>query len=218
MIQRQIPIFLAFLGGAIMLLDYFIAHPYLAWLRENLTNWARIGFTFALFLGIINLVQVNLKKVARQSAGWGYNAVLLICVMVTMGFGFVQGPTEDGTIYKWMFNNIYRHCTATMFGLLAFFIASAAFRAFRAKNVEATLLLVTAIVVMLGNVPLGDIFVQNILPSAPKWLLPSYLQTKIMEIFVTAGQRAILIAAAIGLVAVSMKILAGIDRSYFGGD
>lgn len=218
LIKRQIPVFLAFLGGFIMLLDYFVAHPVLAWLRESLINWARIGFTFATFIGVINLIYVNLKKVARMAPGWGFNLVLLLCLFITMGFGFIQGPYSETTFYRWMYKNVYSHCSATMFGLLTFFIASAAFRAFRAKNIEATLLLVTAIVVMLGNVPIGDLFVQNVIPSIPPWLLPSYLQVKIMEIAVTAGQRAILMAATIGLVVFSIKILAGIDRSYFGGE
>lgn len=224
--KRQIPVFLAFLGGFIMLLDYFIANPELAKIRESLINWARIGFTFATFIGVINLVFVNFKKVARQTPGWGFNLVLLLFLFVTMGFGFAQGPYSETTFYRWMYNNVYSHCSATMFGLLTFFIASAAFRAFRAKNFEATLLLLTAIVVMIGNVPIGDFLAQKIinhissvLPSyLQDKLLPSYLQVKIMEIAVTAGQRAILMAATIGLVVFSIKILSGVDRSYFGGD
>ena len=219
-LKRQVPVLLAFLGGFIMLLDYFIAHPVLLKLNltTNLSNWARIGFTFAIFIGIINLIYVNLKKITRLAPGWGYNFVLLICVFIMIGFGFGQGYVDDDTVYIWMYKNVLTPSQSTMFGLLTFFIASAAFRAFRAKNMEATLLLVTAIVVMLGNVPIGDLLVTKLMPNIDPMFLPSSLQDKIMSIINTAGQRAILLAASIGLIVFSIKILTGTDRSYFGGD
>jgi hypothetical protein len=39
----------------------------------------------------------------------------------------------------------------------------------------------------------------------------------IMGTFNTAGQRAIMLGASIGMISVSMKILLGVERSYLGG-
>lgn len=63
----------------------------------------------------------------------------------------------DGSLFQWMFKYIFSPLSATMFALLAFFVASASFRAFRARNFEASLLLVAGIIIMIGRVPIGSL-------------------------------------------------------------
>src|SRR5687767_13744039 len=111
-----------------------------------------------------------------------------------------------------------------MFSLLAFYIASAAFRAFRAKNVEAVLLLGTAFIILLSRTDAGVALTGWIDPSV--WSGFTYftglrlenLTVYIMSVFNTSGNRAIMIGIALGIVATSLKILIGVDRSYLGKD
>ena len=56
---------------------------------------------------------------------------------------------ETGSAFWWLYEYAFKPLTATMFAMLAFYVASAAFRAFRAKNVEAILLLGTAFIILL---------------------------------------------------------------------
>ena len=112
---------------------------------------------------------------------------------------------------------MYRPLGSTMFSLLAFFIASAAFRAFRAKNTEATILLVTAFVVLLGRTYAG-FYLTRWLPDDYSGLRLDRLTNTIMNTFNTAGNRAIMIGIAMGIVSTSLKVLLGIDRSYLGSD
>lgn len=63
---------------------------------------------------------------------------------------------ESGSLFYWMFQYIFTPLSATMFALLAFFVASASYRAFRIRNFEATLLLSAGIILMLGRVPIGQ--------------------------------------------------------------
>ena len=65
--------------------------------------------------------------------------------------------SAEGGLFKWMFDSIFTPLSATMFALLAFYVASASYRAFRARNFEATLLLLAGIIIMLGRVPVGSL-------------------------------------------------------------
>jgi len=120
-----------------------------------------------------------------------------------------------GSPFWWIYEYMFKPLTATMFALLAFYVASAAFRAFRAKNVEAALLLGTAFVVLLGRTAAGTVLT-GWLPDWLGWLRVEELTVLIMTIFNTAGTRAIMIGIALGIVATSLKIILGMDRSYLG--
>ncbi|MEX0700700.1 MAG: hypothetical protein WD069_01250 [Planctomycetales bacterium] len=124
--------------------------------------------------------------------------------------------TEPGTPFWWLYEYALKPLTATMFALLAFFVASAAFRAFRAKNVEAALLLGTAFIILLGRTAAG-VALTSWLPEEVAGLRIENVTVFIMGVFNTAGNRAIMIGIALGLAATSLRILLGIDRSYLGG-
>ena len=104
-----------------------------------------------------------------------------------------------------------------MFSMLAFYIASAAFRAFRAKNFEAILLLGTAFIILLGRTAAGAVLT-GWLPEKLSGLQLENLTIFIMQTFNTAGNRAIMIGIALGIVSTSLKVIMGIDRSYLGSD
>ena len=117
-----------------------------------------------------------------------------------------------------MYEYALKPLTATMFAMLAFYIASAAFRAFRAKNFEAILLLGTAFILLLGRTAAGPFLTDWIPADGPfSGLRIEELSVYIMQVFNTAGNRAIIIGIALGIASTSLKILMGLDRSYLGG-
>ena len=63
---------------------------------------------------------------------------------------------KDKSLFSKLFNLTIDPLESTMFALLAFFVASASYRAFRIRNFEASLLLVSGIFVMIGAVPFGS--------------------------------------------------------------
>lgn len=123
----------------------------------------------------------------------------------------------EGTPFWWLYEYAMKPLTATMFAMLAFYVASAAFRAFRAKNVEATLLLATAFIILLGRTFAGQLLT-GWLPDWLGWLRIDRISAEIMSVYNTAGTRAIMIGIALGIASTSLKVLLGIDRSYLGSD
>jgi hypothetical protein len=122
---------------------------------------------------------------------------------------------QQGSQFWWLFEYIYQPILSMMFALLAFYVASAAFRAFRAKNLEAILLLGTAFIILLGRTYAG-MLVTDWLPKGSPLRLEN-LSVDIMRVFNVAGNRAIMIGIALGIASTSLKILLGIDRSHTGG-
>lgn len=115
---------------------------------------------------------------------------------------------RDGRVFVWVYDHVFDPCNSTMFALLAFFVASAAFRAFRARNAEAALLLLAAILVMLARAPIGR-SISDVFPDLGQWLI---------DIPNNAGRRAIMMGAAIGAIATALRVIVGLERSHLGSD
>ena len=163
-------------------------------------------------LGMANLLRINLEQIVRRSRDWPYKIALVGGCVLTMVVGFFfSGGTKylnDGTPFSWIYITFYSAMSATMFSLLAFFIASAAFRAFRARNTEAALLLGAAIIVLLGRAPIGTLINRN-LPDITNWIIdwPN-----------NAGRRAIIMGAALGAIVTDLRVLLGMERQHVGGE
>jgi uncharacterized membrane protein YhaH (DUF805 family) len=164
-------------------------------------------------------------RVARRKANWYLGLIIIIGFVATVAVGFYDGlvglqntpPTsfrDPGTGFDWIYRWVFTPLSATMFAMLAFFVASASYRAFRARNFQATLLLLAGFFVMLGRVPLGN-YLTFFLPEA--WRMSNWA-TFIMDFPQTAGQRAIMIGIALGIVSTSLRVILGIERSRLEGD
>ena len=244
--KRFVPLLIAIVAGFVLLIANFI--PIAESWGLTAQEWFNILAVGAMVLGGGNLIKLQLMKISSKKAGWGYAAVTVICFFgaLIIGLGkFGVHPNElypnyawsgyyleEGSGLWWIYQHMVVPLTATMFAMLAFYVATAAFRAFRAKNIEATLLLVTAGIVLLGRTYAGvwlfswlDYFPESItnfsifgVPFDLYAIQFDRLTVWIMEVPNTAGTRAITIGIALGVVATSLRILLGVDRSYLGQD
>lgn len=215
--RREIPLIMTGVVGVVFVLQYFIPHPPFNQLNNWFSDWFSIIGACAIWLGALNLMKISADKVYRRRSGWGYSIVIVLSflLMVIIGFAGWSHFRDAGTGFDWMYQYVYSPLSATMFALLAFFVASASYRAFRARNLEATLLLLAAFFVMIGRVPVGDAI--GSLLHLPDSIMPSKITIWIMGFINSAGQRAIMIGIALGTVSTSLRIILGIERSYLGG-
>jgi len=206
-LRKTLPMMLCFCFGVFAMFGFFAAEgTKLNIYYESFAKWLMIIATFAMLLGIGNLLRVNTMKVMKNHPDKIYCTILLIGAITTAGFGIFQGIDKGVCMY--IFNYMIKPLQSTMFSLLAFFVASAAFRAFRAKSFESTILLITAFIVMLSRVPIGT----SIWPgfaSMSEWILSTVNM---------AGSRAITLGAAVGATAAALKIILGIETKYLGGE
>ena len=227
--KSTIPWLIAAVTGCVMIGAFFV--PGAQGWRDEVGTWFEILAAMAFVLGGANLFTQHLQKISARRAGWGYSVVTLAAFLVTFIVGVLKVgvPGDDaehpwsghyqaeGSALWWLFEYAYNPLTATMFALLAFYVASAAFRAFRAKNAEATVLLITAFVVLLGRTYAGT-WLTSAVPDDYSALTFPGMTAIILGVFNTAGQRAIMIGIALGVAATSLKVLMGVDRSYLGSD
>ena len=215
--KRQVPLVLCFVFGIVMIFTRFSPHANSQELYQGILNWALIIEPFALVLAVVTLIQVHLSRIRRRTEYWQYSIVVFAGMITMVVIGIPFGIEHPG--FQWLFEYVQVPMDATMFSLLAFFIASAAYRAFRARTFEATLLLVAALIVMIGNVPIGD-RIWNIFTSWIPWLpenATSWARQWILDNPNLAARRGIILGVGLGVISQSIRIILGIERSYLGG-
>lgn len=151
----------------------------------------------------------------RKEFHWKQQVGQLFTSAHVVKFPWSGSYTAQGSPFWWLYEYVLQPLMTTTFALLGFYVASAAFRAFRAKNLEAILLLGTAFIVLLGRTSAGPALTGWI-PEEFKAFRLDQMTIYIMSIFGTAGNRAIMIGIALGTIATSLKVLLGVDRSYLG--
>lgn len=211
LLRRQLPLLITLVMGLVMAAQYYVPHPASEELLTSVTKWLQIIGGFALVLGVTSLFHVHAVKIRRREAGWGYSIVLYVGMLGTIAVGLWANGKEsiDGvmTAFGWVYSYMMVPLQGTMFAILAFFIASAAYRSFRARSREAAVLLAAAVIVMMGRVPLGE-YILPLSGDVSQWIL---------NVLNASVRRAILIGVSLGAIALSFKIIFGVERSYLGG-
>ena len=201
------PVALSFVIGSLLMVQFFVPHQTSQIFYGKMLEWLIIIAIFMFFFALRSLVIYHIRRIKRKTEHWPYSLVTFAGLIGMALVGVVGGIGQESLFQKF-YNHLFAPMESTMFALLAFFIASAAVRAFRARTPEATLLLVTATIVMLGRVPIGGEAVHLGISNGVEW---------IMSVPNMAAQRGIVIGVGLGMISTALKIVLGIERGYLGG-
>jgi hypothetical protein len=194
----------------LMLLEYFFFAEAQPW-AETIRTWAVIIFNISLFLGAIRLIMAHSVRIQQKRRDWQFSGLLLafFAVMLLTGIaGYIAtGVQTSNGIYNWMFNYIYTPLGATLYPITGFYIFSAAYRAFRARNIDAALMLIAGCLVMLKNAPVGEAI----------WIGFKDMGNWVQFTGQVPGMRTLAIVGALGLIAFGFRALLGKERGFYAG-
>jgi len=203
LVTRILSTVVAMAAGLLVLADFLVNSTTIDALGLYLVRTASVVAAFTLVLGMVNVLTVHLNKIAIRDQGWPYSMVLLAALLFTMGVGFLTGGPASAQMQD-IFETVLFPLEATLFSLLAFFVITASYRAFRVRNFETGLFVVFGVIVLLGQVPVGAMLWDQF-PVIKDWVL---------DVPALAGARGILLGAALGTTATGLRLLLGIDRPY----
>ena len=207
--KQEGPILFGLIFGLLVIIAMFVdGVPALAALKDGIDDWFLVVTAWAVMVGVINLSQIHGRRVQHKHEGYGYSVWLMICMFGMIIFGIFVAKSPDHEGWKFMYNNLIAPMNATVYSTLVFYIGSAAYRAFRVRNAEASILLIAAVIMMLGRVPLGTVIFGEWIGNTADWIL---------NVPNSAGMRGIQIGATLGGVATALRILVGIERGHLGG-
>jgi hypothetical protein len=190
-----------------MFAQYFSSHPTARSIYENILEWWQIIFAFTLFVGVAAFIKTSLGNIRRKREETPYRMVSL-AGLALMPLLAVIGGTRIDSPFLWTFENMIAPMQATVFSLLAFFVASASYRGFRARSIPATILLLTALIVLIGRIPVAELISESF-PKLTFWIqnYPSM-----------SARRAILIGIGLGSMTTALRVILGIERTYLRGE
>jgi len=208
--KRQIPLIIVLTLGIVFFIQFFIPSQISTNIYQTTLQWEIVISAFAIVLAIGSLINHHMLKIRRRKEHW-WNSIVTLIALVAMAllgiFGRTKGMESLGQLYRTLFLYVQAPMDSAMFSILAFYMASAAYRAFRARSQEAALLLISGFIIMLGVVPFGSLIWSKI-PDIAEW---------IMMVPNMAAKRGILFGVGLGMTATSLKIVLGIERSWLGG-
>lgn len=217
--KKELPIAITAFCAILAIFAFYFKVPEAKSASTTVQTWMLVMVNFAVVVGFVMVIRMHKRRIDKRRPGdksWLFSAWLIVVLIgyVLLGIYGVEStrtaaPTNDWT-FNWVYNNAIVALDSAMYSLLAFFIASASFRAFKARTKEAGVLLISGAITMLYNAPAGSAIFG---PLAQNF---NDLGDWILNVPNMAGFRGIMIGAAVGAISLGIRVLTGRERGYLG--
>ncbi|UCC43389.1 MAG: hypothetical protein JSU65_09600 [Candidatus Zixiibacteriota bacterium] len=203
--RRKFPQLVCGLIGLLLFVVYFSRHPIASSINETVTReYWQIVFAFALLVGVVSFAKINLQGIERGEDRL-YRIISLVGLISMPVLALIWG-IGTGSPFMWVFDNVQVPMQSTVFALLAFFVASASLRGFRARSGPAFILLLAAMVALISRSDVGDLMSARFSDFA-EWIRSNPSMS---------ARRAILIGIGLGSLTTSLRVLLGLERTWLG--
>ncbi len=170
----------------------------------TLYQWLLLLASFALLFGIAHVLVVHLRRIQQGQTDWTYSLVLVTACLAVFVAGLLQPSGVTSPTVEWIFDALIAPGQATLYALIFFFLAAAAYQYLRVTTSVGRWMLAGALVVLIAQMPVSHTFLPTIYSEWVNWLL---------QVPVMATVRGAILGSTLALLIVGMRFLLGRSRS-----
>ena len=212
--RREIHILLTAFFALYMMFAYQLDTPWISektQLTKDIQTFSQILYVMALGLGYIAIVRLHggyIAKRVKHPQHWIWSAWLLVVLAIVTVIGLPWfGLGMRSAQITFFYQSVLLPLRGAMYAVVSFYIASAAYRVFLARNKEAAVMLGCSFIIMLTNAPVGELL--------GPWI--GQLGTWLLSVPCMAGERALAICAGLGSVVLAWRMITGRETGYLRG-
>ena len=204
-VKKDIPMLLMSFCIGIILFEYFFDVPIITVFTTGLKETTMTIATWAMGLGVLNILVNNSNKILKKEKGWYMNLYMILFFVLILSIGLYLGTTSD--LYVKLLQ--YGSSTAgyAIFSLLGIMFPVGIYWGFKLDSIEGVILIVTSLIAMFANAPIG----QLLLPA--NLVLRSWIQ----NVPNMAGIRGFIIVMGLGVVYMTIRVFFGKESTSLGG-
>lgn len=204
--RKEISVAICAVLGFLMIAQYYVDIPAISSIANYCQIFATSIASFMMIFGTTSLILFNYGHVKKKTPGqWFMSAWAIFLIVSISAIGLTLGPNQ--LYFKWMFENVFINLDTAMYSVLGFYVLSAAWRAYRARNLDATFLLVSGILAALVNAPVGEFIFGSGVISLGNW---------VVNVPTIAGLRTTYFGVALGSIYVALRTFIGKESGVLG--